>query len=614
MCFVSKWNENMCFYYNFLFKRVGILFFLFTFCLSGFALKDGKNALLKDIKSVVVNDIGAMMDDTILIDVIDSLIWKKNTNEFELIKAINKIGRTLREQGNLVSVIRFYLHVISFYERMPDMSREEVETLIQLYIPIGAAHEESGMWSGAMEFYLKGLSLAEEYGFDNYKAMFYNNIGAVYYKRNEFNKAENYFLRALEINKNNNTDKELVNNYNNLAGVSVALGKLDLALDYVLKAIMLLDSEKDARSYYFLQCSIGNLYYIKGDYSLALSYLTNAMNNQRNMNFASELVQTYSVLVDVYAVMGIRDSVKSYLNKSLLLVEDMNNVHVKSLLLYKMAGFYKEEGEYEKAYRALEESTLLNDSITQTDSRKKMSTMDQVYESNKKARDNEALLQEVTLRKLASDRLWIIMACFVVLLIVTIVFLINVSKNKERKNQLQKKFVDQQTELFEKEKMAQKLKELELSRTLDQRNRELTSYTLHLLKNNEFISDLNDELKQLLLELNPKDKLHREHLRQIINKLHCQSFTNDWDEFRYYFEQVHPSFYDNLEKNFPDLTSKDKRLCAFVCLGFSSKEISAITFKEVRSIESARNRLRKKLNIPTTEDLKDFLHTFIDFN
>lgn len=604
----------MCFSYNLLFKRVGILFFLFTFYLSGYALKDGKSGLLKDIKSVVLNDIGAKKNDTILIDAIDSLIGQKNMNEFEFIKAVNIIGRTLREQGNLVSVIRFYLHIISFYERTPELSREEVEALIQIYIPIGAAHEESGMWSGAMDFYLKGLSLAEEHGFDSYKAMLYNNIGAVYYKRNEFNKAEDYFLRALKINKKNSNDKELVNNYNNLAGVSVALGKLDLALDYVLKAIVLLDSEKDAQSYYFLQCNIGNLYYIKGDYSLALSYLTNAMNNQRNLNFSSELVQTYSVLVDVYAAMGLQDSVKSYLNKSLRLVENTGNVHVKSFLLSKMAVFYKNKGEFEKAYQALEESTLLNDSIIHADSRKKMSTMDQVYESNKKARDNEMLLQEVTLRKIASDRLWIIMACIVALLIVTIVFLINVSKNKERKNQLQKKFVDQQTALFEEEKMAQKQKELELSRTLDQRNRELTSYTLHLLKNNEFISDLNDELKQLLLELNPKDKLHREHLRQLINKLHCQGSTNDWKEFRYYFEQVHPSFYDNLEKNYPDLTSKDKRLCAFVCLGFSSKEISAITFKEVRSIESARNRLRKKLNIPTTEDLKDFLHAFVDYN
>lgn len=604
----------MCFSYNLLFKRGGILLFFLLYSLSCFALKGGRVELMHAIKEVVLNDLELNKNDTTLINDIESLANQKDIDELNFIKQINAIGGKLHKQGNIVSVIRFYIFVISYYDHMPKLSFEEVEAMIQLYIPVGAAHEESGMWSSAMDYYMKGLSLAEEHGFDNCKAMLYNNIGGIYYKRNEFKKAEAYMLRALEINRKNGADKELVNNYNNLAGICVSLGKLDLALDYVLKALLLLDSEKDARSYYFLQCSIGNLYNIKGDYSLALSYLTNAMNNQRNLNFTSDLVQTYNILVDVYAAMGVRDSVGSYLNKSLELVKATGNEHIESLLLYKMAAFYKDKGEYKKAFQALEKSTLLNDSIIQADNLKKMSTMDLLYESNKKARDNEVLLREVTLRKIASDRLWIITACVVVLLIVTVVFLINLSKNKERKNRLQEKIVEQQSLQFEKEKVLQKQKELELARMLDQRNRELTSYTLHLLKNNEFISDLNEELKQLLLELNPKDKLHREHLRQIISKLHCQSSTNDWDEFRYYFEQVHPSFYDKLEKSYPDLTSKDKRLCAFVCLGFSSKEISAITFKEVRSIESARNRLRKKLNIPTTEDLKDFLHGFIDYS
>ena len=52
---------------------------------------------------------------------------------------------------------------------------------------------------------------------------------------------------------------------------------------------------------------------------------------------------------------------------------------------------------------------------------------------------------------------------------------------------------------------------------------------------------------------------------------------------------------------------KEKRLCAFLRLGLSSKEIAAITYKEVRSVESARNRLRRKLNINLEENLIEFI-------
>ena len=54
----------------------------------------------------------------------------------------------------------------------------------------------------------------------------------------------------------------------------------------------------------------------------------------------------------------------------------------------------------------------------------------------------------------------------------------------------------------------------------------------------------------------------------------------------------------------------DKDLCALLRLGLSTKEIAAITFKEVRSIESGRNRLRKKLGLSEKEDLVKFLTRF----
>ncbi|MDE6131095.1 MAG: hypothetical protein K2F74_05850, partial [Muribaculaceae bacterium] len=79
------------------------------------------------------------------------------------------------------------------------------------------------------------------------------------------------------------------------------------------------------------------------------------------------------------------------------------------------------------------------------------------------------------------------------------------------------------------------------------------------------------------------------------------------EEFRLQFERIHPDFYRTLSEKFPELTARDLRLCAFLHLGMTTKEIAVLTYREVRSVDSARNRLRKKLGIDINDDISDFL-------
>lgn len=580
---------------------------VFLFISSNGFSKEPKGEILEKAKQLVIkeNKDGEQIKSLTL--QIDSLVESNIVTDTTFVKMISRIGELFREQGRITLAVELYLNAVAYYEQKKGLSIEEIIALVQFYIPLGASHEELGMWNRAMDFYHRALKLAEEHHLEGSKAMIYNNIGAIYYNREELDKAEDYVLRALEINKKSKNIKELFNNYNNLAGIYLRRNKQDKALDYALQAIQLLDSKNNAYLYYFMQCNIASLYLLKRDYALALSYLRNAMIHQREYGFDSDLIQTYSLLSEVFESIGKKDSVLIYLEEALAQSQRLNNRHIESIILRKMANFYQKAGLYNKAYQALTKSVNLNDSISWVDNRKKVNDMEKVYDADKKARENELLIKDIELRKATSDRLWIIMASVALFLIGTVLFLINRSHNKEKERKAQELLAEQQKVLYEQEKELQKQKEQELNYILDQRNRELTSYTLYMVKTNEFISDINEELKQLLLELNPKDREHRMHLQKILSKLQQQNTNSNWKEFRYYFEQVHPSFYYNLEKQYPDLTLKEQRLCAFLRLGLSSKDISAITFKEVRSVESARNRLRKKLGITPDGNLTEFL-------
>ncbi len=74
-----------------------------------------------------------------------------------------------------------------------------------------------------------------------------------------------------------------------------------------------------------------------------------------------------------------------------------------------------------------------------------------------------------------------------------------------------------------------------------------------------------------------------------------------WEEFEYRFQQLHSGFYDRLNQRFPGLTINERRLCAFLKLDMTTKEISDITGQSVRAVNMARIRLRNKLGLTHTD-------------
>jgi tetratricopeptide (TPR) repeat protein len=604
-------------------KKYGILslkeIVLFIFSIFPFifvyALPEDKvAAILLEAKQLIKNEYEENDKTRLIIHSLDSLLQVPSLSEANFRRIINQTGEVFRQEGKLIPAIELYLNAVSYYQQIEKPSKEQIKSLVFFYIPLGASHEELGMRNRALDFYLDALNLAEENDFEQQKAMIYNNIGIIYYNQGELEKAEDYFLKAIEINTKFGVKNELFNNYNNLGGIHIQHKDYNRALESSLRAIQQLNDEKDAYLYYSMQHNIASIYLLKKDPNVALSYLLNAKEHQSQQGFNSELVQTYLSLSHAFEMTGMKDSAQMYIEKSLKLVQLIHNKHTESKVRQEMAAYYERNGNLEKAYNALKTVIRINDSISQIDNQQIMNDMERMYLSEKKIRENELQIKNITLQKLASDRLWLISASVAILLVIVVLCLINYSKNKEKERKNEELLLLQQNALHEKEKELQKQKEQELTSTIDQKNRELTSHTLHIVKNNEFISDTKDELKQLLLELNPKDRRSREHIRELINKLNQQNSSDKWEEFSYYFEKVHPSFYHNLEEYYPALTLKEKRLCAFLRLGLSSKEIAAITFVEVRSVESARNRLRKKLGINQEDNLTEFLHNNISLN
>jgi DNA-binding CsgD family transcriptional regulator len=96
-------------------------------------------------------------------------------------------------------------------------------------------------------------------------------------------------------------------------------------------------------------------------------------------------------------------------------------------------------------------------------------------------------------------------------------------------------------------------------------------------------------------------------VNEVIREIEMDSSQETWKEFELRFQNVHTSFYKKLSHDYPDLTANELRICAFLKLNMSTKDIAAITYQTTNSIKVARWRLRQKFGLEKDSNLVSFL-------
>lgn len=142
-----------------------------------------------------------------------------------------------------------------------------------------------------------------------------------------------------------------------------------------------------------------------------------------------------------------------------------------------------------------------------------------------------------------------------------------------------------------------------------QRNDELRS---EIASNTMLIAQKNEVLQHVITKLGDLSQTNnRQELNESISLLQKEIDRDSyWEQFHYNFDRVYMNLLTRLKEKFPELTRTNLKLCAYLRLNLSSKEIASLLNITVSGIDKARNRLRKKLNLEPNEDLYDFLLRF----
>jgi DNA-binding CsgD family transcriptional regulator len=163
-----------------------------------------------------------------------------------------------------------------------------------------------------------------------------------------------------------------------------------------------------------------------------------------------------------------------------------------------------------------------------------------------------------------------------------------------------------QLEMEKSEKEIVKLRNEKLEAEIGHKNTELASAAMHLVQKGELLSNIREELMRIKKGSNG-DGATEEYKKMLRILGEENKMDKDWEQFAVHFDKVHSDFLHILKTIFPQLSSHELKLCAYLRMNLSSKEIAQLENISVRGVEISRYRLRKKLNIPTETNLFNFL-------
>lgn len=441
----------------------------------------------------------------------------------------------------------------------------------------------------AMSFYIEVIDLSEKMQLYTILPHVLNNVGNIYMGSDDFTNALGYFIRALEIFRKIGDTINTAYPLLNLGECYFYLGNLDMAKEYAMQSMEVAKKSKDNILESRGLMILGMIESKEKDYPAAIEL----MNRSREILKKHSLVHPgpvnilYSELLEKlgdtwYKSGDLRKALACDL-EGYAVAKSMRQLRQVMLTALQISMIHEQQGRTDSALFYYKIYKAQSDSLTQSGNVRAVKLLEVRQEYEKKQKENELTM---AIAKSAKRTVLIIYASSGLALLAVILILILMLKlEKQRKRQAE-------------------LEKCGLKEKLEHQNKELTTNVMYLTKQNELVLAIAEKLRSLdLVSGSPNARI----VQSVISELEQTSGTDTWKEFEIRFQNVHIDFYKKLGALFPDLTPNELKLCAFMRLNMSTKEISALTYQSQNSITVARSRLRQKLGVAKDENLVMFL-------
>jgi tetratricopeptide (TPR) repeat protein/DNA-binding CsgD family transcriptional regulator len=444
-------------------------------------------------------------------------------------------------------------------------------------LELGKIYERQFEFEKALEALLKALEIFRNMGDSTKLAEAYNIIGINYYDQKEYDKAYGNFQDAMMIRLQLKDEAGLASIYNNIGEIYRHKNELTPALEYFNKSIKINNRINRTQSLAINYDNMGNIYTLLGKFDSANLYLNESLRLSKIRKDEEMVSLSYIGKGILFRHLNKNNEALHYFDSGYQIAQTNGYLIHMQDAAYELSELYKDINQYKLAYQYHKVFKKVGDSLFDIRNQERIAQLEM-----KLIFEHETKINEIQQEKIRY--MYFLLAFGLLSLLIIFILVYGRLRIKIKHSKIQ-----QENLLLESQ---------QLRKEIDIKNRELATNVMYLVKKNELINFISEKL---LKAKSVFKKERQEIVQEIILELQSSIDTDIWKTFEERFRAVHKEFYQKLNDSFPLLTENDKKLCALLRLNLSTKDIAAITHQNPNSIDVARTRLRKKLNISNKE-------------
>jgi tetratricopeptide (TPR) repeat protein len=540
--------------------------------------KENKKDLLIELYHLQVDylDITDNYDLTLLtLHKFRQLVGEKDEKEIAYIYL--QLASTFCFMGNIDS--------LNYWQSQAEKFRSSTSSLYGNYLLVdGLKNSYLGKYSVAIKSLWQAISFFDKIGNKKGLAVAYNNLATNYGRLGDLVNQKLNLLKAIDINKSLGYTYQLVMNYNNLGINYKQTNQIEKALKYYDLAYQEL---KRLENPFLLAQNLTNRANIlekQGNLKAAEKLFAECERVCEENNIQYGVMLTNLNLGNLYRLQKKYVDASIRLNKGLALTKSLNSVREEALVYERLSWLSRDMADYKAAYTFQTKFHLLNDSLVNESVKKEAFALKEKYESEKKEKEI------VTLSKKQLNYKY-----FILILIVCVLLLLVVLQGWRNKHKLV---------LLEKQK--QELNRKYLKDVIENKEKELTSQVTLLAQMQQQVDELIQKTSKILSD-NSTEQVKLKKIESLLKADPIHTLKNDFDVR---LTSNNEDFFSLLLHKYPDLSPAELKLCAYLRLNPSTKDLALITNRSMRTIESTRTNIRKKMNLTSQENLVTHLLSF----
>lgn len=516
-----------------------------------------------------------------------------NNPTANLLSVNTLIGEILFYRNLDAEALRFYNESLGLFEALPLSKREEREVKFPpwVLINIGNVYFKNENFvkakekyeEAAINFKLYQNKIAKAQGL----ATVNDNLALIAIKEEKYNKAEAYFRASFALRKDTNKMEDII--YSNFGFLKIYMiednpFKINSLFSKIEK---LFESEKNKLSSSELSTS-----YLLRNYAYAYSLMGDYYKSKENFTSAIDYYKQAKTLLKKFPVEIPALDVN--IAESFLALNQLEKAKfsAQSNLINIKGSFYGVEKKrnfqvLEKVYQKTADSPNL---IRIKDSLIKMASFGAVLNLGNKFNELESnILLAKKRTELNESKIMYNIYLFILIIGSTILLFslislrlnFNLQKEKSEKISAEKKYIESALE----------------------------HKKIELVNKSNYIAQRNKNLNYILDSVEKVDPSKKEESTAIIKEKIALLLKSDNvnNRFEKQFKEVYPNFFKDLIEKSDRLTQNDLRLCAYLKMNQNTHEIAQLSGVSVRTIESQKYRLKKKLNLSKEKNLIPFL-------